>query len=237
MRGCLPRALRQVRRIGSPARQSRPAGHAERISWRFSAAVMILCGCTARVVGDEQRPLPAAEQRAADVESAAGEDVAVSELQVLGRKIRVIEKRMQAFDAADQTRQLQAQVIHQLDELIARLEQASQASQAAGSPVPTSSSGPRSPDDSQQPSPSGVPAAHAANMPAPANGGEEGTSGIAATGGRREILDRAWGHLPAATQKLIRSTRPERFLPKYSRLIEDYYRRLAESPSSDGSAN
>ena len=43
-----------------------------------------------------------------------------------------------------------------------------------------------------------------------------------------DLLRRHWGHLPAKLREQMQSSLKEQFLPKYERVIEDYYRRLAE---------
>ena len=46
----------------------------------------------------------------------------------------------------------------------------------------------------------------------------------------RDVVSRAWGNLPDKLRDQMQSTTPEQFLPKYERVIEDYYQRLAEEP-------
>jgi hypothetical protein len=43
-----------------------------------------------------------------------------------------------------------------------------------------------------------------------------------------ETLKQVWGHLPARVREQMQSGMAEEFLPKYERLIEQYYQRLAE---------
>ena len=38
----------------------------------------------------------------------------------------------------------------------------------------------------------------------------------------------AWGHLPQHAREQMLQNSPERFLPQYELLIEQYYKRLAE---------
>src|SRR5262249_13652138 len=44
----------------------------------------------------------------------------------------------------------------------------------------------------------------------------------------KDILRRLWGNLPDKGRDEMQGSVCERFLPKYERLIEDYYKRLAE---------
>jgi hypothetical protein len=44
----------------------------------------------------------------------------------------------------------------------------------------------------------------------------------------KNMLKDAWGHLPAHAREQMLQNSPERFLPQYELLIEQYYKRLAE---------
>ena len=39
-----------------------------------------------------------------------------------------------------------------------------------------------------------------------------------------------WGHLPPRDREQMLQNTPDKFLPKYELLIEQYYKRLAEDP-------
>ena len=43
-----------------------------------------------------------------------------------------------------------------------------------------------------------------------------------------QMMKRVWGHLPARNREQMQSSISEEFLPKYERLIGQYYSRLAE---------
>ena len=43
-----------------------------------------------------------------------------------------------------------------------------------------------------------------------------------------DLLRRMWGHLPDKVRDQMQASLSEQFLPKYERLIEEYYKRLAE---------
>ena len=45
------------------------------------------------------------------------------------------------------------------------------------------------------------------------------------------MLRRVWGHLPEKAREQMQNSIDEEFLPKYEKLIEQYYQRLAEQPS------
>lgn len=42
------------------------------------------------------------------------------------------------------------------------------------------------------------------------------------------LIKKAWGNLPPHLRKQISNSSMERFLPKYERLTQEYFRRLAE---------
>ena len=44
----------------------------------------------------------------------------------------------------------------------------------------------------------------------------------------QRMLKEVWGHLPPRVRAQMQSGAGEKFLPKYEKLIEDYYKRLAE---------
>ena len=44
----------------------------------------------------------------------------------------------------------------------------------------------------------------------------------------KEMVGRLWGHLPDRMRQQLQSSFSEQFLPQYERLIEEYYKRLAE---------
>ncbi|MGI8979125.1 MAG: hypothetical protein ACR2FY_07865 [Pirellulaceae bacterium] len=44
----------------------------------------------------------------------------------------------------------------------------------------------------------------------------------------KDVLRRIWGHLPEKVREQMQAQLSEQFLPKYEKLIEEYYKRLAE---------
>lgn len=46
----------------------------------------------------------------------------------------------------------------------------------------------------------------------------------------RQMMKDTWGHLPPRDREQMLQTTPDKFLPKYELLIEQYYKRLAEEP-------
>ncbi|PHS11636.1 MAG: hypothetical protein COA78_09365 [Blastopirellula sp.] len=48
---------------------------------------------------------------------------------------------------------------------------------------------------------------------------------------RNALLKETWGHLPEKIRQQLMNTSIEKFLPKYEKLTEDYFRKLAEETS------
>ena len=44
----------------------------------------------------------------------------------------------------------------------------------------------------------------------------------------KDLMRRIWGQLPDKVRDEMQAPMSEKFLPKYERLIEEYYKRLAE---------
>jgi hypothetical protein len=57
---------------------------------------------------------------------------------------------------------------------------------------------------------------------------EQGTKESVETTDVKDLLRRFWGHLPDKLRDQMQASLSEQFLPKYERLIEEYYKRLAE---------
>lgn len=57
---------------------------------------------------------------------------------------------------------------------------------------------------------------------------ERGSPEPAETADVKDLLRRTWGHLPPKIRDAMQTSISEKFLPKYERLIEEYYKRLAE---------
>jgi hypothetical protein len=57
---------------------------------------------------------------------------------------------------------------------------------------------------------------------------EQGTKEATETADVKDLLRRMWGHLPDKVRDQMQASLSEQFLPKYERLIEEYYKRLAE---------
>ena len=106
------------------------------------------------------------------------------------------------------------EIIQQLDQLIANLDQ-----------QPSSKDGSTSLDNSNSRSSAGVGRGTDPGLPTPSAGRSPET---ASGPFLRESARRYWGHLPDQVQEQIQTPLHENFLPSYRGLIADYYKRLSQ---------
>jgi hypothetical protein len=139
-------------------------------------------------------------------------------LAALAERMRAVEARIANKDTSPETQKLQKQI---LAELAALMEQAKK--QGGGSKKPGNGQG----KGSDQPGEgSGNPTAGPVRDST--NRIEQGTREATETADVKDLLRRMWGHLPDKVRDQMQASLSEQFLPKYERLIEEYYKRLAE---------
>ena len=144
-------------------------------------------------------------------------------LKKLGREMREVQQRMGARDTAEGTQQLQKQIAADLKQLIEQAQKKPQGNKSGNNNKPGSSSAQAGTDSGQ-----------AASKP-----GQESTQRLE-QGNQEEVrmnevkdaLRRIWGHLPEKEREEMIGALGEQFLPKYERLIEAFYKRLAERPAA-----
>ena len=144
---------------------------------------------------------------------------------ILGKTVAAIERaadRLRQKDVGETTRQIQTQVVRDFEALLQQLRQPAEI--PAESPEP-----PTQPDVGTRTArelPQGK-ALTPSGFQARGNGLKAGQS----TGDRRQLADLykdVWGHLPATVRPQMDVYARERFMLKYSQLIEQYYATLAE---------
>lgn len=144
-------------------------------------------------------------------------------LREIDQQMRTIATRLDRADTSGQVQSLQLKILRQLDEMLAEANDtggasATNTSQESGS----ESSGDVSQTDDTRP-------------PADSESGGEGEGQSSSRDGPvRESMEATWGKLPARLQQQMRAAMSVDFLPKYEKLIEGYYKRLAEA-KFDGS--
>ena len=152
----------------------------------------------------------------------AGEDIGTgaNPLESIARQMRTVKQRMEVADTSQATQTIQQHIVDDLQRLIAQLEQ-QQAGERENAPGQRSRT--RSRDGMQQ----SLSSQQLQSSPGAATA-TQNTAG-------QEIgpLRDVWGHLPERVRERVANQSIDQFLPKYERLIEAYYRRLAEEESAN----
>lgn len=136
----------------------------------------------------------------------------------IAERMRQVEARLAQQDTSPETQEAQKQILAELAQL---LEQAKK-QQAGGQNKPGSSGkgSNQAGDGSGNPTP--APPRDSTNRI------EQGTKEAVETTDVKDLLRRIWGHLPDKLRDQMQASLSEQFLPKYERIIEEYYKRLAE---------
>jgi hypothetical protein len=170
---------------------------------------------------DGGKPSPD-EQRLQD-DLKAGEDLGSAPenpLLLIGRQMRAAQQRIAQKDTSDETQSVQGEIIDELKKLI---EQAKKQGGSGNKTTRGRGTGKGGPGDGQvQP---GAPREATDRVGKPQTEATE-------TADVRDLLQRIWGHLPQKRLDEMRNALSDQFLPKYEKLIEEYYKRLAEERSS-----
>lgn len=138
-------------------------------------------------------------------------------LAIVSERMREAERRIAGRDTSAQTQSVQKQIEEDLAQLI---EQARRQLAAAGKP----GSGQGTQAGNTGGNPTAAPPRDSTNRI------ERGAKESVETADVKEVLRRFWGHLPDKMREELQSSLSEQFLPKYERVIEQYYKRLAEDP-------
>lgn len=156
-----------------------------------------------------------------------GEDLGeetLAPLLLISRRMRAVEDLIDGRNTSQPTQRLQKQIVEDLDVLIEQMKK-----QCSG--APSDGDGKKKPGGKPG---SGSKAGDGENKgkSRPAKDSTERTGKDADTRTEldrmKQMLKEVWGHLPPKMREQMQAGRPEEFLPKYERLIEDYYKRLAE---------
>lgn len=168
--------------------------------------------------------------------------------------MRSVQGRLARRDLAVETRNVQNEIVSSFDELIERLRQQKQQQDASARRQSQSKSPQRNQSQDQQQDQSqqsqsrpssaqqqeqagknnsgGKPTDDATSSSLPNDKSRLDTvAGATGTEARNQLMQQAWGNLPAGVRQEMQSSRPEKFLPAYSGLIEAYFKRLSEQES------
>jgi hypothetical protein len=161
------------------------------------------------------KPKPAAPMKAPGEADASAAD-SQNPLANLAERMRTVERRIARRDTSTATQEEQVQILKDIAALLAdsRNGQSSKGqggkgtgAAQAGTGTGNTAAGP--PRDST-------------------NRIERGTKEETETTDVKDVLRRIWGHLPEKLRDEMQASLSEQFLPKYERMIEEYYKRLAE---------
>ncbi|HTN74239.1 MAG TPA: hypothetical protein VL096_03295, partial [Pirellulaceae bacterium] len=162
-----------------------------------------------------------------DIELGAPQDP----LAKIGERMRAVETLIGRHDTSAGTQDLQKQILRDLDQLLEQTKKQCQNGQCQ--PGAKSSSPSSQSQGGQKPMPGSEPG-EASNKPATDSTDELRKSGeakVAEAAAMDQLVKEVWGHLPEKVRSQMQNVGVEQFLPKYEKLIEDYYKRLAEEQS------
>ena len=128
-----------------------------------------------------------------------------------------VARRLEAGDTGAETQRLQSRIVTLLDALATAQREASSARRDVGSRRPTGPSSATKASDQPQ---------GAATGPLESSDRSPGASKQARD--PQQVVERIWGHLPSRVRDRLRAIGGVRFLPRYEKQIEAYYRRLGE---------
>jgi hypothetical protein len=156
-----------------------------------------------------------------------GEDLGeetLDPLLLISRRMRAVEDLIEGSNTSQPTQRLQKQIVEDLDLLIEQMKK-----QCSG--APGGGDGKKKPGGKPgSGSKAGTGENKGESRPAKDSTARAGKDADTRTelDRMKQMLKEVWGHLPPKIREQVQSGQPEEFLPKYERLIEDYYTRLAE---------
>lgn len=144
-------------------------------------------------------------------------------LKKLGREMREVQQRIGARDTAEGTQQLQKQIAADLKQLIEQAQKKPPGNKSGNNSKPGNNSAQAGSDSGSAASKPGQESTQRL---------EQGNTEEVRMNEVKDALRRIWGHLPEKEREEMIGALGEQFLPKYERLIEAFYKRLAERPAA-----
>jgi len=177
----------------------------------------------------EKEPAKAEPKTAGTEDLLPGEDIELGGTQDpfarIATKMQRSQQALKAGNSAEPTQDLQEEILFDLDALLKNMEK-----KCKGGNCNKPGTGSKSGSSSAGAKPSQKPATDST-----ARVGESGkTAGADEKSSAEEALRAVWGHLPPKLREAMENVKSDEFLPKYDRLIEEFYRRLAEQPARSG---
>jgi hypothetical protein len=187
-----------------------------------------------------ESPKPSAKKPAASgldeklLDEIEGEDIELgptpNPLTRIGREMRKVETLIDKRDTSAATQARQQQIVRDLSLLLEQTKKQCQGGQCNAQPKSSQSSSNNSKTAAgNKPSegePSNKPARDSTDRLAKA-----GKTEVTTPEEMETLVKRVWGHLPDKVRDQMQNVGVENFLPKYEKLIEEYYKRLAEEES------
>jgi hypothetical protein len=152
-----------------------------------------------------------------------GEDLGAEKpnpLVELAEKMKLSKQRIGEGDTSPETQQLQRDISDRIAKLLEQVEKQSKSSGGGGGNQGKRGGSQGGSDEGGSPNP-GQASDSTQRVERPETV-ERGSADV------RDVIRRVWGHLPDKMREQMQSSVDERFLPKYEKLIEQYYQRLAE---------
>ena len=189
----------------------------------------------------EKKPQPPPEEPGEEGDKELeGKDPGEEAKEALARaskNMRVSEERLARKDPGQGTRQIQQDILKDLDALIKQTQrqqqQQQQQQQSSNSPSPRNRSGQQARGEKKLPRNQKVREQRTAQgkqpKDSPATRGQGGGKGT--KGGESKIADLykdVWGHLPESLRQEMDQYSREQFMAKYSDLLQQYYSTIAE---------
>ena len=167
--------------------------------------------------GELLKDLPGTAKSAAGPSAGQPDEpsAATSPLAIVSERMRDAERRIAGRDTSRETQSVQKEIEADLARLIEQAKQQCAACNKAGSSLGQQAG-------NSGGNPTAAPPRDSTNRI------ERGNKEAGETADIKDVLQRFWGHLPDKLREQMQSSLSEKFLPKYERVIEDYYRRLAE---------
>ncbi len=137
----------------------------------------------------------------------------------IATKMQRSREALASGKSSEPTQQLQQEILFDLDALLKNMEKKCQGGNCN---KPSSASSAASSNAGKKPNPK---PGDSTNRVGESNDTQTATSENAA-----DHMKEVWGHLPPKVREAMQNASLEVFLPKYDKLIEDFYRRLAEKP-------
>lgn len=169
----------------------------------------------------------------------AGEDVGTrgdtDPLTRIGERMSEVTRLINQADVGEPTREIQEEIVSDIEALIREARR-----RQGGSPSPNNDqqqqtadrSKVKQPQQQQQQPAQGSGSGEPNNQPAKDSTDrvEQGNVREADMQDMNELMRQVWGHLPQREREQMLQSTVDVFLPKYSTMIEEYFRRLAEMP-------